>query len=456
MYFRVSVEGNRQDRVLSVQSETQEHGQAPRPTHLPPPQHATPLTDKTVKAPLFRAHLVGLAMLVLPALIGCDPPPVVRVYDAPKSDTEFVSGPLAGSNSGPISLGNAGIAGSNPSSGKPNAGTPTVSGPRRILGAILPLDSGCYFLKATDSPERLEPLMGDFHTIVSGFAIDANTGKPSNALPSGWVMNPRNDIALAEFVSPEGTGSIKFTVTALAMPDQKDWSEYLLSNVNRWRGQLKIDPVDLKTLNDSLVSVPRGEGLLPSYIFDATGTGSGGMAPSALPASGASSAVPTPTLPPSTPSASASPTETPKRPELDYRLPEGWSVGQGSPFRLATLKIESAEGNGEVTVSMATDNPQANTAMWAQQVLKESEPAQIDPVVQQTIEKAQTIVVGDKEAKLYTIRKSEEPQAPMLMVASIPTENQELHLFVKLIGDNRLAEAQKQKFIDFVQSISLK
>jgi hypothetical protein len=44
----------------------------------------------------------------------------------------------------------------------------------------------------------------------------------------------------------------------------------------------------------------------------------------------------------------------------------------------------------------------------------------------------------------------------MLMVASIPTENQELHLFVKLIGDNRLAEAQKQKFIDFVQSISLK
>ncbi len=415
------------------------------------------MTDKTVKAPLFRAHLVGLALLALPALIGCDPPPVVRVYDAPKSDTEFVSGPLAGTGRGSVSLGSVGSA-------VPNAGVPSVSGPRRILGAILPLDSGCYFLKATDSPERLEPLMSDFHTIVSNFAIDANTGKPSNALPSGWVMNPRNDIALAEFVSPEATGSVKFTVTALAMPEQKDWPEYLLSNVNRWRGQLKVEPVDLKTLNDSLVSVPRGQGLLPSYIFDATGTGSGGMSPSGLPGGSARAPtptapvtpVPTPTLPPSTPSTSASTTETPKRPELDYRLPEGWSVGQGSPFRLATLKIESAEGSGEVTVSMATDNPQANTAMWAQQVLKESEPAQIDPVVQQTIEKAQIIAVGDKEAKLYTIRKSDEPQAPMLMVASIPTENQELHLFVKLIGDNRLAEAQKQKFIDFVQSISLK
>jgi len=314
--------------------------------------------------------------------------------------------------------------------------------------------------------------MSDFHTIVSNFAIDANTGRPSNALPSGWVMNPRNDIALAEFVSPEATGSIKFTVTALAMPEQKDWPEYLLSNVNRWRGQLKVEPVDLKTLNDSLVSVPRGEGLLPSYIFDATGTGSGGMAPTGASGSATSSrnnapavnppvtAPPAPTSPPSNSSpntpASASPADVPKRPELDYRLPEGWSVGQGSPFRLATLKIESAEGNGEVTVSMATDNPQANTAMWAQQVLKESEPAQIDPVVQQTLERAETVAVGDKQAKLYTIRKSEEPQAPMLMVASIPTDNQELHLFVKLIGDNRLAEAQKQKFIDFVQSISLK
>lgn len=415
------------------------------------------MTAQIVKTPLSVANSVGLALLALPALIGCDPPPEVRVYDAPKSDTEFVSGPLAGSGSGPISLGSVG-------SPVPNAGAPSVAGPRRILGAILPLDSGCYFLKATDSPERLEPLMSDFHTIVSNFAIDTSTGRPSNALPSGWVMNPRNDIALAEFVSPEATGSIKFTVTALAMPEQKDWPEYLLSNVNRWRGQLKVEPVDLKTLNDSLVSVPRGEGLLPSYIFDATGTGSGAMAPSSLPGAGASAPTPsatvtpapTPTLPPSTPSDSASTNEAPKRPELDYRLPEGWSVGQGSPFRLATLKIQSAEGNGEVTVSMATDNPQANTAMWAQQVLKESEPAQIDPVVQQTLERAETVTVGDKQAKLYTIRKSEEPQAPMLMVASIPTENQELHLFVKLIGDNRLAEAQKQKFIDFVQSISLK
>ncbi len=430
---------------------------------------------------------IGLALLVLPLQVGCEPPPVVRVYDAPKSDTEFVSGPLAGTSSAPMSLGGASAG---PSAGATSqaggvqpAGQSATGGPRRILGAILPLDSGCYFLKATDSPERLEPLMEGFLSIVQGFAIDEQTGRPSNALPTGWKMNPRNDIALAEFVSPESTGGVKFTVTALAMPGEKDWPEYLLSNVNRWRGQLKIDPVSLETLNDSLIAVPRGAGKLPSYIFDAEGTGSGAMAPGAPNVPGAPNAPGVPSVPrsavPSPVSSSNSPstgpastektTATPapvgdatsgqeevKRPDLKYRLPEGWSVGQGSAFRLATLKIESAEGNGEVTVSMATDNPQANTAMWAQQVLKGSDPSQVDPVVKKSLESVETLEVGAGQAKLYTVRSSPQPDAPMLIVASIPTENPELHLFVKLIGDNRLGESQKQKLIEFVQSITLK
>ncbi|MFM2215840.1 MAG: hypothetical protein RL240_158, partial [Planctomycetota bacterium] len=176
---------------------------------------------------------IGLALLVLPVQVGCEPPPAVRVYDAPKSDTEFVAGPLAGTSSAPMSLGGAsgGAASqgaSSQGSGSQAGGQNANSGPRRILGAILPLESGCYFLKATDTPERLEPLMEGFLSIVQGFAIDEQTGRPSNALPSGWKMNPRNDIALAEFVSPESTGGVKFTVTALAMPGEKDWPEYLL------------------------------------------------------------------------------------------------------------------------------------------------------------------------------------------------------------------------------------
>jgi hypothetical protein len=43
----------------------------------------------------------------------------------------------------------------------------------------------------------------------------------------------------------------------------------------------------------------------------------------------------------------------------------------------------------------------------------------------------------------------------MLLVVSLPTDNPELHLFIKLIGDNQLASDQKSKLLEFVQSIEI-
>ena len=378
--------------------------------------------------------------------IACEPTPQVRVYETSKSESTFVSGPLSLSAPERTSV-------KAPKSD-------STSGTRRILGAIIPADQGCYFLKATDSPDRLEPLMADLQAIVENFAIDPQTGRPSNPLPEGWIINPRNDIAIAELISPEATGKIKFTVTALAMPPSQDWQGYLLSNVNRWRGQLKLQELTAETLLGSLVEVPRTGASIPSYLFDAVGTGTGAMSSSSPPSN--------PAIPPSNP---ATPTGNPatsaasppldatnpsaNRPKLDYKLPEGWSVGQGSQFRLATLNIDSKQGRGEVTVSMATDNPQANAMMWFQQLTREPDAKKLEPMVNSALEVAQKFAVGQKQATLYEIRSSEQATAPMLLVVSLPTDNPELHLFVKLIGDNQLASDQKSNLIEFVQSIEI-
>jgi hypothetical protein len=295
--------------------------------------------------------------------------------------------------------------------------------------------------------------MADLQSIVQNFAIDPQTGRPSNPLPEGWIINPRNDIAIAELISPEATGKIKFTVTALAMPPSQDWQGYLLSNVNRWRGQLKLQELSAETLLSSLVEVPRTGASIPSYIFDAVGTGTGAMSPAPAPSN-----PPTPTGNPAN-SAASPPLDAPNppanRPKLDYKLPEGWSVGQGSQFRLATLNIDSKQGRGEVTVSMATDNPQANTMMWFQQLTREPDAKKLEPMVNSALEVAQKFAVGQKQATLYEIRSSEQATAPMLLVVSLPTDNPELHLFIKLIGDNQLASDQKSNLIEFVQSIEI-
>ena len=398
--------------------------------------------------------------------IACEPTPQVRVYETSKSESTFVSGPLSGSAPERTSV--------------KTPKTDSTAGTRRILGAIIPADQGCYFLKATDSPERLEPLMADLQAIVENFAIDPQTGRPSNPLPEGWIINPRNDIAIAELISPEATGKIKFTVTALAMPPSQDWQGYLLSNVNRWRGQLKLQDLTAETLISSLVEVPRPGASIPSYIFDAVGTGTGAMSPTppGNPATPPSKPVTPPSNPatpagnPATPAGNpATPTGSPansaasppldapnpsaNRPKLDYKLPEGWSVGQGSQFRLATLNIDSKQGRGEVTVSMATDNPQANAMMWFQQLTREPDAKKLEPMVNSALEVAQKFAVGQKQATLYEIRSSEQATAPMLLVVSLPTDNPELHLFIKLIGDNQLAADQKSNLIEFVQSIEI-
>ena len=406
-----------------------------------------------LQTPGSRASSLFAAILIF-TQIACEPTPQVRVYETSKSESTFVSGPLSGSAPGRPS-------GTTPTTDNrvstprttPTPATNTTAGPRRILGAIIPADQGCYFLKATDSPERLEPLLADLQAIVGNFAIDPQTGRPSNPLPEGWIINPRNDIAIAELISPDATGKVKFTVTALAMPPSQDWQGYLLSNVNRWRGQLKLQELSAETLLGSLVEVPRTGASIPSYIFDAVGTGTGAMSPAPAPSNPA-----TPTGSPAN-SAASPPLDAPNppanRPKLDYKLPEGWSVGQGSQFRLATLNIDSKQGRGEVTVSMATDNPQANAMMWFQQLTREPDAKKLEPMVNSALEVAQKFAIGQKQATLYEIRSSEQATAPMLLVVSLPTDNPELHLFIKLIGDNQLASDQKSNLIEFVQSIEI-
>jgi hypothetical protein len=69
------------------------------------------------------------------------------------------------------------------------------------------------------------------------------------------------------------------------------------------------------------------------------------------------------------------------------------------------------------------------------------------------VNEAEEIQAGTRPGKLYSIRSGDEATAPVLLVAAIPTGENELCLFVKLKSDLRTSEEQKSNLLSFVNSL---
>jgi hypothetical protein len=363
-------------------------------------------------------------------MAGCSPRYEARVYDAPKTESEFVGTPPAMAAA--------------PRQAPPMMGASTIPlTERRILGAVIPYENVAYFLKATDKIERLALAESDFRTVVERFAIDPEKREMNFELPENWTSKWREDggqfNVIAEFNVKAGSGTpIKFTVTELSKPaDLASWDSYLLVNINRWRGQLQLPETDLIALQNQLPSIKRDGFALPAYIFDANGAGSAASPPAASPPAAASPSPPT--------------SESPLK--LAYDKPDTWEIQPAKPFRLATFKIANSERPGEVVVSLAKDSPVPNAEMWFEQVLQSEDKEIIRPLATKSVNDAEEIQAGTRSGKLYSIRSGDEASSPVLLVAAIPTGENEICLFVKLKADLRTSEEQKSNLLSFVNSL---
>jgi len=375
--------------------------------------------------------IASLLVAVSLSLSGCSPKYEARVYNAPKTESEFVKPPPTSQTRRPPPM---------------MGGSSIPLDKRRILGAAIPYESVAYFLKATDTIERLEGVAADFRTVVERFAIDGQKRELKFELPEGWSMKWRDgDIAMAEFnVAMQSGGPIVFTVTELGKPtEQSQWETYLLGNINRWRGQLQLPEIDAPSIQKEIPTIPRQGFSLPGYVFDASG-GSSSAGESAPPQAPITEA---PQAAPSNPTPSDSPLD------LSYAKPESWELQASSFPRLATFKISGESRGGEVVVSMAKDSPNQNASMWCQQVLQVDDDSVIQPLATKTVNEAEEIPAGSRKAKLYSMRASEDAAASSLMVAAIPTGESNLCLFVKLKSDLRTAEEEKSNLLSFVNSL---
>ena len=403
----------------------------------------------TLAPPSTRIRLLCTSMACL-TLSGCWSELKERTYDAPKIESEFVKGreprpprtaaaPMMGASRIPLQ-------------------------DRRILGAIIPDGGDVYFVKATDRTSQLTEAEVSFRSVVELFAIDTSTGSPKLELPNQWTLkildNANAGIGLAEMIAEfnfeASGGPIRFTVSKYSRPsDQSAWEEYLLSQINRWRGQLEMKPITVPELQKELPTIPREGASLPAILFDARGSGANASPPSSVPAA-ASSAAPNAaqTKPSGEPTVSIpSPPASPSALKLVYEKPAHWEIQPPRLYREATFKFTKDAKEGEVTIATAIDSPLQNAGMWIGQLTQSNDPATIESLANKAIDAAETLQVGTLTGKLYTIRASDQPDARSLMVVALPLDTTGRSLFIKLNCELRTMEQEKAIFLGFVDTL---
>lgn len=117
---------------------------------------------------------------------------------------------------------------------------PTGEPTDRTLAAIVPKTPQGWFFKITGPAEAVAAQEESFTTFLK--MVRFVEGKPSWTLPDGWTEQPGNAFRYATIVIPGEGKSLELSVSALPNSGDDDVN-YILANVNRWRGQLKLPPI---------------------------------------------------------------------------------------------------------------------------------------------------------------------------------------------------------------------
>ena len=168
------------------------------------------------------------------------------------------------------------------------AGTTPPEGakfPLRVLVAILDREGTAWFFKMTGDDQlvseqkpafvdflkslqfvtaQAQPALPPSHPPVEGLttqpsAVAENGSKPTWEVPAGWKEEPPAQMLVAKFSATDN--AVRAEITVSSFPGDVGG---LLANVNRWRGQVSLPPIDEASLEQAVtqVDVQVGKGSL--------------------------------------------------------------------------------------------------------------------------------------------------------------------------------------------------
>lgn len=338
-------------------------------------------------------------LLLIPFLtfVGCKPAEEIRSYSVPKETLPDV-------------------AAETPSPSTQPTGEPTD----RMLGAMLPAEGQAWFFKLAGPKAAVDAVAEQVTKFYASVKLDG--GEPKWELPDGWKQSPSSGMRFATLTVPSDGKELELSV--IGLPRVGDWAQQALDNANRWRGQMKLPPVE----KDAATKIEGG--VADAMIVDLAGWfEAGSMTPPMMGAAGA------PVAPPvAKPQAAEE--------EFSSTPPEGWRAGQAGMMRKATFLVGDAEAAVTMfgAVEMMVD-PLANLNRWRGEVA-------LAPVEAGELNGLKTeITVDNSPAQRFEIVGDE------LATLAVMTRRGEQMWFFKLKGPKATVEQQTKAFDEWIASV---
>jgi hypothetical protein len=281
--------------------------------------------------------------------------------------------------------------------------------------------------------------------------------------PDGWI-----ELAPQQFrdvnLRPGGHPELECYVTVL-----QGAGGGLSANVNRWRGQLGLEPMG----DDDMAALPATSLLGRAAVrVELSGEGADARALLGVVLSSAGSMVTVKMTGPSTlveeqragfdrfcetlamhEHGAAEPVAAAPRPQagLDYEVPEGWVDAGASNMRLVNLR--TADGSQCYVIRLAgqAGGLANNLNRWRGEVgLEHLDPAELDALPK--------VELMGQECSLLEVsgeyRGMGDQAGPGMTLLGVALIGDESSLFVKMVGAEADVAAERQSFIDFLSSLA--
>jgi len=352
----------------------------------------------------------------------------------------------------------------------------TVDATDRMMGAILPVGGQTWYFKVAGPTAAMDANAAKITEFFQSIK-PAEQGTPTWTLPEGWQEQAGSGMRAATLVIPAEGKPLELTV--ISLPTTSAPNE-LLDNVNRWRGQLQLKPIDERGLAETVKPMKVGEATL--HIVDERGRFSaGGMTPpfagggpfsggtvppgnppfaGAAPpvAPGATPPGQPPALPPGHPPVDdrGGPVDQAANAPFTFTVPAGWKQQPASGFRKMDFDIKDGGKAAEMyVIDLPSSAPSIGNALeninrWRGEI-------GLTPIKQEQVAAlVQKIAVGGKPSEYVELlpdaaNPAESQAGKATFAASVPAGD--VIWFFKLRGDSDLVIGQRDNFKSFLQSV---